>query len=321
MQTRSVLASLFEVRDHEGYGWRLELPRHARQPMHGDTNRWLAELWEMRGRVIFENGQCPQFRREDGSYSDQDSMDDICYHATVRNAGCLVGCVRLVRLEDAAETWVRHCVGRNEVRQVLAEVGSSEAETGEVGRWVVDPRDRGRHLGWFLMSGVHATAQALGLKTIVGLCGTRKHQDRAFFAMGWKPVPGFDTIPAPKFDDDVRFISFDVQAMRTREMEMCRRMARLLSLPASLMTNGTSERMVVVQTGNAIGPGYQCAESAAQRKVGHTCWISPHHNGRHESPHVLSPNSTLPHLRRSGMRRRKCRSRSFTNSDKLASWG
>ena len=39
-------------------------------------------------------------------------------------------------------------------------------------------------------------------------------------SMGWKPVGGFPLIPAPKFNDDLRFIYFDVEKMNRRETQM-----------------------------------------------------------------------------------------------------
>ena len=51
--------------DEYGYRWRLELPVSLRREPPSIAEEWLSELWEMRGRIIYDNGLRPEFRRED----------------------------------------------------------------------------------------------------------------------------------------------------------------------------------------------------------------------------------------------------------------
>ena len=203
--------------DKYGYAWRVERPA---PPTSGSSNEWLAELWEMRGRIIYQNGYRPSFRSSNGKFSDEDPLDACSFHVTARLHEKLVGCVRLVRYSDVPITWAQTVLGKTRIEHVLNSLASSFASAGECGRWIVEPEERGRHLGRYLMSGVYATARVLKLKMILGLSGTHERQDLAFMSMGWKPVEGFPLIPAPKFNDDLRFIYFDVEKMNRRETQM-----------------------------------------------------------------------------------------------------
>jgi hypothetical protein len=49
-------------------------------------------------------------------------------------------------------------------------------------------------------------------------------------SMGWKPVAGFEAFPAPKFDDEVRLMYFDVTRMKTAQDELSRVVGRLLMI-------------------------------------------------------------------------------------------
>jgi hypothetical protein len=119
-------------------------------------------------------------------------------------------------------------LGENKLEEILRGLGSSLQLSGESGRWIVDPDHRGRRLGGDLMAGVHAVARWLRLRVILGWSGTRNRQDRALMSMGWRPVAGFLTFPAPQFDDDVRLLSFDVHHMKPVQNDLSSRMANLL---------------------------------------------------------------------------------------------
>ena len=80
------------------------------------------------------------------------------------------------------------------------------------------------------MSGVYATARAFHLKALLGLSGTNEKQHLAFMSMGWKLAEGFALIPAPRFNDELRFIYFDVGKMRQRETAMSHILQTLLGL-------------------------------------------------------------------------------------------
>jgi predicted GNAT family N-acyltransferase len=173
--------------DEYGYEWRVETPFHLGSLSSKASNERLAELWEMRGRIIYQNGYRPSFRSPDGKFSDEDPLDALSFHVTVRLNGTLVGCVRLIRYIDAPMTWAQRLLGKPQIEAVLNTLARSLVHTGECGRWIVEPKQRGKHLGRYLISGVYATARAFNVKTILGLSGTHERQDLAFMSMGWKP--------------------------------------------------------------------------------------------------------------------------------------
>jgi predicted GNAT family N-acyltransferase len=216
--------------DKYGYEWRLEKPAHLVSPSSTHITEWLEELWEMRGRIIYQNGYRPSFRSSAGQCSDKDPLDAFCFHVTARLNGQVVGCVRLIRYTDVPMTWSQSLLGKASIAKVVNSLESSLGTAGECGRWIVEPEERGKHLGRYLMSGVYATARAFHVKALLGLSGTHEKQHLAFMSMGWKRVEGFALIPAPQFNDELRFIYFDVGKMSPREMAMSHILQALLGL-------------------------------------------------------------------------------------------
>lgn len=214
--------------DECGYEWCIEYPEYLRNSDSLPIENWLSELWEMRGRVIYDNVHRPSFRHENGNFSDEDPMDALCFHVTARRNGRLIGCARLCRFVDVNSTWTQDLFGRTQVETTLANLGCALHHAGESGRWIVEPEHRTSGVGRRLMSGVHAIGQVLGLRIILGLSGTRQRQDRALMSMGWSLVPGVEPSPAPKFDDDVKFIYFNVEEMKSAEIESSNMMLNLL---------------------------------------------------------------------------------------------
>jgi len=223
--------------DSERYEWRLELPvLWARE-----QTRWLSELSEMRGRIIFDKGHRPSFRRSDGSYADPDPVDAFAFHITARAGGKLVGCARMLRFADAQTDFTQSILGAK-LGEILASLGSSVTLSGESGRWIVDPDHRGQTVGRYLMAGVYGVAQWLGIRTILGWSGTHERQDRAFMSMGWMPVAGFPTFPAPQFDDEVRLMVFDVMHMKPVQHALS------VYMTAELGLEDSPARMIARQT-------------------------------------------------------------------------
>jgi hypothetical protein len=127
-------------------------------------------------------------------------------------------------------SWAQQLLGKAQVERVLIGLGSDWQRTAECSRWIVDPAQRGNHLGGYLMSGIIAAARNLHVKVILGFAGTRALQDRALMSLGWKPVPGFDLIPAPRFKDDLRFIYCDLDQLSQRDSAMADVLQSLLGL-------------------------------------------------------------------------------------------
>jgi hypothetical protein len=208
------------------YEWQLALPAH----LGNDQDAWLEELSAMRGRIIFDNGLRPSFRRPNGTFADPDPVDAAAFHVTARFAGKLAGCARLLKFADARTHWTHSLLGNGTLDRILADFGSSTELAGESGRWIVDPEHRCGQVGPYLMAGVYAVGRWLGLKTILGWSGTHQKQDKAFSSMGWQPVAGFALFPAPQFEDELRLMYFDLAHMRRVESQRSTVMAQLLDL-------------------------------------------------------------------------------------------
>jgi len=131
-------------------------------------------------------------------------------------------------------------LGARRLEHILNTLNSATGMAGESGRWIVAPEHRGRRVGRYLMAGVYATAHWLGLRTILGWSGTHERQDRAFMSMGWQPVDGFGTFPAPQFDDEVRLMYFDLTRVKRVQVELSNQMSQVLELsqPAGCLAAG-----------------------------------------------------------------------------------
>ena len=58
--------------------WELHTPAGLTAP------GWLEEISELRGRVLYESGRRPGFRRTDGRFADPDPRDMHAYHILAR---------------------------------------------------------------------------------------------------------------------------------------------------------------------------------------------------------------------------------------------
>lgn len=192
--------------------WQLHLPPgegiDARLSSSGYA--WLAELTEMRGRVLYDGGRRPAFRLADGSFADPDPLDAYAYHLLARPSACLVGCCRVVPLASAQPCGTESLLGRERFNRLLLEIGATRAHTGEASRWIVVPEHRGPRVGLRLVAGMWAIFRWLGLQTVIAMVGTRDGQNRALMRIGGRPVPGLAPLPSHKFDDEILVLSFDV---------------------------------------------------------------------------------------------------------------
>ena len=46
---------------------------------------WMDKVSELRGRVLYEGGRRPRFRRSDGQFADRDPLDPLAFHIAARS--------------------------------------------------------------------------------------------------------------------------------------------------------------------------------------------------------------------------------------------
>src|SRR5687767_992178 len=83
-----------------GFSTELQLPLRQRLewglPILPAT--WLADLQQMRGRILYDGGRRPAFLFADGTFTDGDAIDLDAYHVMVRHNSHIVACARVMLL-------------------------------------------------------------------------------------------------------------------------------------------------------------------------------------------------------------------------------
>lgn len=199
----------------------LEL-RRPPEPECSSSQDWLAEVREMRGRVLYDHGRRPFFRRPDGSFDDIDPMDLNAYHIVARSLGQVVGCARIVPLSNVDACAISSTIGDQRFQEILQDLGTVRERTCEASRWVVMPECRGT-LGPHIVAASWAVASWLAVEVAFVLVGARSKQDLALIRMGARAVSGLPVFPSERFDDELRLLYFDVfhpcPSMQRRMME------------------------------------------------------------------------------------------------------
>jgi len=199
-------------------GRRLSLGVHRRA---GDESipGWLADVQQMRGAVLYEDGRRPSFRRVDGRFYDGDAIDLEAYHVVARSGDQAVGCVRILPLHNADATMIETRIAAREFENILRDLGTTRAQTCEASRWMALPEFRGE-LGPWMVAASWTVAQSLGMAVALVLAGTRQKQDLALVRMGARAVKGVPLFVSEVFDDELRLLYFDLPnppaAMRRR---------------------------------------------------------------------------------------------------------
>jgi hypothetical protein len=189
--------------------WQWRRPAAAASSLPGgETSPWLAELSEMRGRVLYAGGRRPAFRSGDGRCVDRDRFDPVAHHLLVRVRGALAGCLRIVPFTSAT-TSTETLLGPAGLRDIIGPLGLGREDCGEASRWIVAPEHRGYATGIRLVAGTFALARRLRLRVVVATVGTRDGQRTALERAGGLCVPGFEAIPSARFDDELCVMAFD----------------------------------------------------------------------------------------------------------------
>ena len=190
--------------------WQLQcLPNVGADDGAVSAPQWLAELSEMRGRILFAEGRRPAFRLEDGSFADPDPLDAYAYHILARTPFGLAGCCRILSFATAPTSVTESILGP-QFGQLLLKLGTTRAESCEGSRWLVAREYRAKATALRLVAGAWAVARWLGFKYIIGMVGTKDKQDCVLRRTGGRPVPGLATHTCKTFADELRALYFDV---------------------------------------------------------------------------------------------------------------
>jgi hypothetical protein len=162
---------------------------------------------------------------------DVDPLDSTAHHLSVRVAGVVAGCVRLLPLPDYDKGLTEQLIGPDRFAGMLRGLGVDRSESIEGGRWLVDPLHRSAQLGVLLAAGGVAVARALGFRVLFCPVGTRKNQDRVLARLGLAAIPNLPLIAAPHLDDDLRVMYVFPSRPVPHFRELMDRMAVELQLP------------------------------------------------------------------------------------------
>lgn len=194
--------------------------------------RWLDEVWEMRGRVLYDGGRRAGFRLAEGRFADSNQLDQQAHHLLARVDGALVGCVRLLPVSASEVCLTERLLGPGPFAKMLACLGVNRSQSIEAGRWIVDPshRDRASRIAMLLAAGGAAAARAFGFA--MGFCaaGTRDKQDLLLARLGLQQVPELPLIFVPELDDELRVLYLNANSPALHLREFMDTMAAVLQL-------------------------------------------------------------------------------------------
>jgi hypothetical protein len=171
-------------------------------------NDWLAEVREMRARVLYDQGRRPFFRAADGGFDDPDPVDLDAYHIVARSQARAVGYARVVPL--AAESgFISFTIGEQRFERILRDIGTTRERACEAARWAVVPEWRGE-LGPHLVAASWAVARWLAVDTAFVLACTSGKQDLALIRLGAHAIRGLSLFTSRISDEELRLLYFDV---------------------------------------------------------------------------------------------------------------
>jgi hypothetical protein len=189
---------------------------------------WLAEVREMRARVMYEQGRRPFFRLADGGFNDPDPVDLKAYHIIARSQSRAIACARLVPL--AVESgFLPFTIGAQRFRHILRDLGTARERACEASRWAVVPEWRGK-LGPRIVAAAGAVARWLALDSVFVLACTCRKQDLALMRLGARAIEGLPLFASRISDEDLRLLYFDVSQPSAWMREQMIRSAKLLNL-------------------------------------------------------------------------------------------
>jgi Acetyltransferase (GNAT) domain len=197
------------------------------QPLTPD---WLDAVWALRGYVLYNNGERPQFKIAESRYADRDPADFASYHMLAYRNGELVGCVRGLPLPNDIKGLTESFLGKDTVERMLQDLGTGRAEAIEAGRWLAHPDHRDHRVGMLLAAAGVALARHLEYRILFCSVGTKYQQHRVLARLGFKPVPTVKSFYSNFFADTLQ-VMYIVPSQPTPHFEaMMNLMAQKLEL-------------------------------------------------------------------------------------------
>lgn len=152
----------------------------------------VANIRQLRARILFDRGRRPEFRAADGSHIDDQDLDYGAWHFVARLDADAppLGYIRLATPQTGALFQSRAFLGERAYGRLLAGAGVRPERVFEHSRLVVEHRARKLGLGAFLNAAAIAAAYSLGAAAMVGTSGTKDGQDHFHQRFGFRAVPG-----------------------------------------------------------------------------------------------------------------------------------
>ncbi len=204
--------------------------------------QWIAEIWRLRGLVLYDEGRRPQFLQADGQVADRDPLDLLAYHVLGWCDGVLAGCIRFVPTASPLPSLTEQVLGCERFEQVLASLQTTRLATVDVGRWIVHPDYRHFRVALSLVGACWSYVQCLGFQMAVATVGTRAGQDVILQRAGLSPVPGVGAHVCEAYDDELRTMYAIVREPAPNFSGVVQQMeARLIASPTEALSMGYSK--------------------------------------------------------------------------------
>ncbi|SDX65772.1 Molybdopterin or thiamine biosynthesis adenylyltransferase [Amycolatopsis xylanica] len=156
-----------------------------------DAPELVAQVRELRARILFDHGRRPGFRSADGAHVDDQVLDYGAWHFIARRepGGPPLGYIRLSTPDNGHLFQSRAYLGSDKYEELIAERGFLLSETFEHSRLVVEHRARKLGLGVHLNAIAISAAHSLGAKAMIGTSGTKDGQDKFHERFGFVGIP------------------------------------------------------------------------------------------------------------------------------------
>lgn len=194
---------------------------------------WLAELREMRARLLYDHGRRPHFQMADGKLDDPDPADLFAYHMIARSQGRPVWYARLLPPKHMSSGFILGSIGRRQWEAIVDELGTNAEGVCEGSWWAVVPESRGL-LGRQIIAACCAVARWLSFRMVFVLACTSQKQDLALIRMGARPIYGLPLFTSSLSGDECRLLYFDVwhsSLSMARQIEESTELLKLGPLP------------------------------------------------------------------------------------------
>lgn len=156
------------------------------------TEKRVEEYRSFRAQILHDEGRRPEFRALDGSYVDQQALDQGAWHFGARHvtSGQLMAYIRLAT-PTVAEQFQSHAfLGTSRLAALLADQRVDAKRVFEHSRLVVAPTARGMGLGAYMYALAMAAARDLDAEAMIGISGTADGQHMLYERFGFDIIPG-----------------------------------------------------------------------------------------------------------------------------------